>query len=325
MGEIYPASSRAFIQATQDDAIAGNSEPVAIEGSGTKHFIVAIDFGTTFSSVAVYRRRDGIDIDASQINSISNYPGATSVISQGPVEVPTQSWYPKKAKRFRQPVDTISNVAESDDLGGLTDVVEDETMVDTPYQNGGNNSNSQAIGQEDLMEIDDDEDDYMDKDDQSLDRYYWGWTLSKFMTNNDIPREQSRRIVRSKLLLDNSAHTKHIRNQLSITVKDLIARKMIRDETDLIADFLKNLLHHTKSEMERQYDYRNDCSVEFVLCVPAMWTEKACRTMQNAMTRALREAEFIEHSNHDVDNLFIVTEPEAASTHVLEESREIMV
>lgn len=324
MGEIYPPSSHAFIQATPDDAIT-DTEPAVIRGSGTRHFIVAVDFGTTFSSVAVYRERDGIDIDASQINSISNYPGATSVISQGPTEVPTQSWYPKKGQSFRQPVDTEVNAGEEDDLDDSTDVVEDETMVDTHYQNGDNGSNNQAIDQEDLMEIDNDEEDFNDEGDEVIDRYYWGWAVSKFMADNDIHREQSRRIVRSKLLLDHSVHTKHIRNQLSITVKDLRARNLIRDETDIIAHFLSHLLRHTKTQMEKQYDYRNDCSVEFVLCVPAMWTEKACRTMQNAMTRALREAEFIEQSNHDVDNLFIVTEPEAASTHVLEKSREITV
>jgi hypothetical protein len=324
MGEIYPASSHAFIQATPDDAIA-DPEPGAIQGSGTRHFIVAVDFGTTFSSVSVYCRRDGIDIDSSQINSISNYPGATSFMSQGPTEVPTQSWYPKRGMPFRQPVDTEVDAGEDDDLVQSTDAVEDEMMVDTHSENGGHGSNRQAIEEEDLMDVEHDEDDVMDEDDEFVDRYYWGWAVSKFMADNDIYREQSRRIVRSKLLLDHSVHTKHIRNQLSITVKDLRARKLIRDETDIIADFLSHLLRHTKSQMEKQHDYRNDCSVEFVLCVPAMWTEKACRTMQNAMTRALREAEFIEHSNHDVDNLFIVTEPEAASTHVLEKSREITV
>ncbi|GAM33782.1 hypothetical protein TCE0_013f00935 [Talaromyces pinophilus] len=322
MGEIYPASSHAFIQATPDDMIAG-PELAAIQRPRTRHFIVAVDFGTTFSSVSVYCQRDGIDIDASQINSISNYPGVTSIISQGPTEVPTQSWYPKKGQSFRQPVDTEINVGEKDDLDDSTDVVEDETMVDTYPQNGDDDSNNQAIDQEDPMEIDNDEEDFKDEGDEVIDRYYWGWAVNKFMADNDIHREQSRRIVRSKLLLDHSVHTKHIRNQLSITVKDLRARKLIRDETDIIADFLSHLLRHTKSQMEKQYDYRNECSVEFVLCVPAMWTEKACRTMQNAMTRALREAEFIEQSNHDVDNLFIVTEPEAASTHVLEKSREI--
>jgi hypothetical protein len=321
MGEIYPASSHAFIQAAPDDAIT-DSIPAAIQGSGTRHFIVAVDFGTTFSCVSVYCRRDGIDIDASQINSISNYPSATSFISQGPTEVPTQSWYPKKGMPFRQQVDTEVNASEEEDES--TDVFEDGKMANTHSQNGDYGSNRQTI-KEDLMDVDHDEDDVISEDDEFVDRYYWGWAVSKFMTDNDIPREQSRRIVRSKLLLDRSIHTKHIRNQLSVTVKDLRARKLIRDETDIIADFLSHLLRHTKSQMEKQHDYRNDCSVEFVLCVPAMWTEKACRTMQNAMTRALREAEFIEHSNHDVDNLFIVTEPEAASTHVLEESREITV
>uniref|UniRef100_A0A093VIN4 Heat shock 70 kDa protein 12B n=1 Tax=Talaromyces marneffei PM1 TaxID=1077442 RepID=A0A093VIN4_TALMA len=322
MGEIYPASSHAFIQATPDGVIA-DPEPVAIQRPGTRHFIVAVDFGTTFSSVSVYCQRDGIDIDTSQINSISNYPGAMSFMSQGLTEVPTQSWYPKQGRPIRQPVDTEINAGNGDDLDESTDVVEDETIVATHSESGDHGSNRQGIEEADLMDVEHDEDDVMDEDDKIRDHIYWGWEVSKFMTDNDIYGEQSRHIARSKLLLDHSSHTKHIRNQLASTVKDLRARKLIRDETDIIADFLSRLFRHTKSEMNRQHGYRNDCSVEFVLCIPVMWTEKACRIMQNAMTRALREAEFIEHSNYDVDNLFIVTEPEAASTYALERSREI--
>lgn len=102
-------------------------------------------------------------------------------------------------------------------------------------------------------------------------------------------------------------------------------RKLIRDETYIIADFLIHLFRHTKFQMEKSYLYHDGCPVEFVLCVPALWTEKACCTMQNAMTRALRESGFIEDAQHNIDNLFIVTEPEAPSVHVLAASGEITV
>ncbi|OKL64182.1 hypothetical protein UA08_00533 [Talaromyces atroroseus] len=307
MNERYPSSSHAFIQAASDDVFA-----VPSQGSNTRrHFIVAVDFGTTFSSVSVYCRRGSSDVDSSQISSIANYPHAASYLSQSPTEVPTQSWYPKQGMPFRQPIDTETNISD-----------EEETVVDAHTQNS---DHIHATNGQDWMDVDQDEEDEdrYEEDDGIVDRYYWGYGVSKILVANDTHREQSRCIVRSKLLLDHSVHTKHIRAQLSTTVRDLRARKLIRDETDIIADFLKHLLRHTRSQMESQYDYHNDCSVEFVLCVPAMWTEKALRTMQNAITRALRESEFIENSNHDVDNLFIVTEPEAASTYVLDKSGEI--
>lgn len=323
MGEAYPASAQTFIQAesTTIDAI-----PASNQRFNTRQFIVAVDFGTTFSSVSVCCRRGADDIDSSQINSISNYPDAGSLFNQGPSETPTQSWYPKQGMPLRQPIDTQINIGDEEDRDEAHNIVEDGIMVDTHIQNTSDHGNSSpANNQGDIIVIDSDGDDVMDEDDGVLDLYYWGYGVSKILAGSDTHRDQSRCISRSKLLLDNSVHTRHIRSQLSKTVKDLRGRALIRDESDIIADFLSHLLSHTKSQMATQYQYNSDCSVEFVLCIPAMWTEKACRTMQNAMTRALRESGFIENSNQDVDNLFIITEPEAASTHVLDKLGDIMV
>lgn len=191
--------------------------------------------------------------------------------------------------------------------------------------NDNHEDDNHVIDSEDLMDSDDDDYDFMDGDNESIYRYYWGYGVLEKLADDKAFREKSRRIVRSKLLLDRSVHTKHIRKQLVETVQYLRMRKLIRDKSDLIADFLICLFRHTREQMEVQYDYHSNCSVEFVLCVLAMWTEKACRTMQNAMTRALRGSEFIDNDNHDVDNLFIVTEPEAASKYVLDKSKEITV
>lgn len=320
----HPNSYHEFFRAAIDGALA---DPIgaATQVSETKYFIVAVDFGTTFSSVSVHCRRDReSDIDSSQINSISNYPYAASVISQGPSEVPTQSWYPKNLP-FRRAIHTEKPYENENELDYNRLLDEDGSTTDGPMPNNNHEDDNHVIDSEDLMDTDEDEYGFMDEDNEIVDRYYWGYGVSEMLATDNAFREQSRRIVRSKLLLDRSVHTKHIRKQLSGTVKDLHMRKLIRDETDLIADFLMHLLRHTREQMELQYDYHSNCSVEFVLCVPAMWTEKACRAMQNAMTRALRESEFIDNSNHDVDNLFIVTEPEAASTYVLDKSREITV
>jgi hypothetical protein len=317
--------SHGFVWVSTDDASAVPT-PAATQVSDKRHFIVAVDFGTTFSCVSVHCRRDSAsDIESSQINSISNYPYASTFISQGPSEVPTQSWYPKSMP-FRQPLDTGASDGDEDGLNNTrTDVDGDVAMVDGHALNNNQRNDDHYTEEEDLVNADEDQYDFVDDDNEIVDRYYWGYGVAKVLATPDSHREQSRRILRSKLLLDRSVHTKHIRTQLSATVKDLRARKLIRDETDIIADFLINLLRHAKSQMEIQYNYHSECSVEFVICVPAMWTEKACRIMQNAMTRASRESEFIENSNHDVDNLFIVTEPEAASTHVLDQTNEILV
>ncbi|GES65706.1 HSP70 family protein [Aspergillus terreus] len=93
-------------------------------------------------------------------------------------------------------------------------------------------------------------------------------------------------------------------------------------ETDIIADYLERVFQHTKEQMENRHEYKEGEPVEFALCIPAIWTRKACRTMQQAMTAALHRVRFITDKFHDVSNLFIVHEPEAASAYVLAHNKE---
>jgi hypothetical protein len=68
-------------------------------------------------------------------------------------------------------------------------------------------------------------------------------------------------------------------------------------------------------------------SKEIVLCVPAIWTQKACRDMQTAMARAMGQARFegVDVRNNSIENLFIVSEPEAAAAYVLATERGVSV
>ncbi len=55
------------------------------------------------------------------------------------------------------------------------------------------------------------------------------------------------------------------------------------------------------------------------MCVPAIWEQAACRGMQTAMATALKQAQFtrVRVENNSIENLFIVSEPEAAAAYVL--------
>jgi hypothetical protein len=67
-----------------------------------KHFTVAIDFGTTFSSVS-FIALEGAEtkkrIHPNQICSVEQYPHAPSFYYEQRREVPTESWYPKIVPR----------------------------------------------------------------------------------------------------------------------------------------------------------------------------------------------------------------------------------
>jgi hypothetical protein len=73
------------------------------------------------------------------------------------------------------------------------------------------------------------------------------------------------------------------------------------------------------------YDFSDACPVEFVLCVPPIWTLKASRIMQANIKRAIHESGFGSVENDSVNNLFIVSEPEAAAAHVLASTTAVLV
>src|SRR2546421_10114423 len=76
-----------------------------------KHFTVAIDFGTTFSSVsfiALNSPETERRIHPNQVCSVEHYPYAPSLYYEQRREVPTESWYPRTILR--------SNVVDDEQL-----------------------------------------------------------------------------------------------------------------------------------------------------------------------------------------------------------------
>lgn len=130
---------------------------------------------------------------------------------------------------------------------------------------------------------------------------------------------------RFKLLLDESNLTQNVRVELEPNCKELKRKKIIKDKEDVIADYLKYLFSHAKDELVNGHDFSGARPVEFVLCVPPMWTPKASKIMQKNMERAIRETGFGRVKNNSVDNLFIVSEPEAAAAYVLASTTAVLV
>ncbi|KAM0169736.1 hypothetical protein ACHAPF_009685 [Botrytis cinerea] len=270
-----------------------------------KRFIVAIDFGTTFSSVSFLALpRDAKSSDLSnayiylnKIQTIINYSGEPMRSGYLPrrKEVPTEIWYPKKAyldplllRSRARPIDVI-NIDDSDD---------------EQQQNRGEDLN------EDLdMELDEDD----EEDNGTL----WGYQIQRKLEFADSNRNQNRRMARFKLLLDESDLTQKIREDLEPYCQELKRDRIIKEKEDIIADYLHYLFVHTKNELIKHHEFTETSPVEFVLCVPPIWTPKASRIMQKNMERAMRESGLGRVENDSVDNLFIVSEPEAAAAYML--------
>ncbi|KAH1803677.1 hypothetical protein KXX36_003517 [Aspergillus fumigatus] len=107
------------------------------------------------------------------------------------------------------------------------------------------------------------------------------------------------------------------------TAENLAELGIINDSMDLIVDFLSHLLAHTKAQLISLHMFNDNDSVEWVLCVPVVWRRRAVRKMQDALIEASRRSLFGRTISNSVENLYIVSKPEAAAAHVLASTREV--
>lgn len=291
----------------------------------TKRFVVAVDFGTTYSAVSYVALEKGEStetIGLNRIRSIKNYPDDRNNDSGDRMkfEVPTEVIYPLD-KRFR----------EKDNL-------EFNERGHREVPSGGEDADADADTSDENPEAADGED--VDGDVEMLDAdmeddvpsFRWGYGVHEAWSYPEMHSDATNKpLARFKLLLDNSPVTKEVRENLSHTIDTLCGKKIIKNKdysptVDIIADYLTCLLRHVKNELT-EVGFARDHALEMVLCVPAIWTQKACRDMQTAMAIAMKRAglQGVDAQNNSIENLFIVSEPEAAAAYVLELNHEIIV
>lgn len=278
------------------------------DSDDTRHFVVAIDFGTTFSSVAYvgyYNESQRHRIGLQQIEIVDHYPynpfGSTQC-----QDVPTELWY---SRRISRPVphsrDIVDRQPEDDDDG--------------PEANGHSGSKAGASSHGSL------ETNYPSPTSSHPEHerapLLWGYGVQDQLLEADYNTDHSRHLSRFKLILDKSAHTETIRNGLSKSCSLLKKMLLINEDTDLITDYLTQLLQHTKKRLIDSEGYTYASKVDFVLCVPAVWTIEGTRQMEVALTAAVKNTGLSTLQHDSIDNLFIVSEPEGAAVCVLARDR----
>lgn len=289
-------------------------------GVPPKRLIIAVDFGTTYSAVSYVALEEGESaqlLELDRIRSVQNFPDDWNFGSTGnrmKSEVPTEIIYPLD-RHFREKEDLAAADEEEEQNGPAVEI---HAVGDAAgFNSGGNLTVSDEHSDEDA--------DLTSIDESSS--FRWGyevheaWSLPA--THSD-PNNQA--LSRFKLLLDSSPMTETIRNQLRPTIHELKRRKIINNPHHVIVDFLTCLLRHSKSEV-RNAGFDETYRTEFVLSVPAIWSQKACRDMQIAMAKAVERARFegVGVQNNSIENLFIVSEPEAAAAYVLATRVDISV
>ncbi|KAI0433147.1 hypothetical protein F5Y09DRAFT_299802 [Xylaria sp. FL1042] len=278
------------------------------DDSSSKRLILSIDFGTTYSAVSYVPLSGHLcGVSSVDIRSIENYPGDKNREegNQMKKEVPTEMMYPLDPK-FR----AKEKLSRSVTVGAA---------VTEPDEDDDQRSQTYAMETDDTMDYD------IPILTSNSEELKWGYRMHEAWSKPATHfRRTSKAMNRFKLLLDHSEKTEVVRKSLRPTLRQLISRNIVESEVQVIADFLTYLLRHVKNQLQslRLYD---DYQMEMVLCVPAIWTQKACRDMQVALLAAMKSAEFkgVELSGCAIENLFLVSEPEAAAAFVLDTDPDI--
>jgi hypothetical protein len=276
--------------------------------------IIAVDFGTTFSSVAYALIPKGVPpnrVDLGRVRCIGNYPGYEP---------------PPGLRDFRQDVPTEMWYDHGQCEGGMDD----------DRQSGSDNDESSSSDEDscenNLSEFEDNggrdrfDDPKLMNTRNTPATQYWGYGVQQKLNSTNIPRDDARPLTRFKLNLDPKKETDDECTDIKTILKALKRNKIIKNDMDVYTHYLTHLLKHTQEQLLISNELHPDMLIQFVLCVPAKWPVSGCRTMQLAFEQAVKVVGLGERADRSVHNMFMISEPEAAAECILAEARtEIFV
>ncbi|KAH8780522.1 hypothetical protein F5882DRAFT_451384 [Hyaloscypha sp. PMI_1271] len=289
----------------------------------SKKFVIGIDYGTTFTSVSYYAiETEGSEKSAraADIKTVKEWPDAPYEADE---QVPTQTWYSPIPMK-RAPLNENEQFDAPKSKPSSTQIVEEE------YEDGNENEAENRCAGEGLSTpaVEEERSRLNFVERQSAD-FYWGYSVQMKRYQEWITRDSNLLVQRPKLMLLGTTYTegdrKTLRSQITRLINQGIIRKYgkradpdVRDVRDVITDFLIKVFEHTKQYLARKDGYIKGCPVEFVVTVPTIWTQEASRILQFCVEAAIKETELGCLKNGSVDNLFLIPEPEAGLTWLLQ-------
>jgi molecular chaperone DnaK (HSP70) len=266
-------------------------------------FVLAIDFGTTFSSVAFVRLESKAQanlITPEAIKCIDHFPGVPGLsadVAKSFQSVPTELLcYTQKGKKDQS--DIVSSNSDS------------RRSMELDWE-------SSSSG-----DSDEEREEHTTSPSVSYDRVrdsIWGWGVHTRLEKSESMPQELIHLTNFKLQLDEGKSARDLRSKSARDLKALKPAKVV----DIISEYLGQLLKHTKTRLAEFHGLRDDSSVEFVLCVPTSWSDRACRTMQVALTTAIKTSQLVTLKQDVIKDLFIVSESEAAATYALEDRKSL--
>jgi hypothetical protein len=269
--------------------------------------IIGIDFGTTFSCVAYIVLPIGVEprsVRLEDIKCIGSWPGYQGISTYSNVrfDVPTELWYEqepiRKRKRPATDIDPSSRQVCDPERHDDLEIVNDD--------NGGNDG-------------DGDDDDSEPPADASLvftnkrTILYCGHEVTVRLNTLHKHRDDARPLTRMKLSLNPGEKTEQHRKDHARTLSKLVEKGMLKDKADVIMNYFRYLLEHTKKHLKRSNQLQEDVRVQYVLTVPPNWPMLSSRILQNSVENAASEVGISKQDRNRAPDVFIVSESEATA------------
>ncbi|TGO36697.1 hypothetical protein BHYA_0117g00210 [Botrytis hyacinthi] len=277
--------------------------------------VVGLDYGTTFTSVSysiVPINCGNMKGSANDVLSVINWPSDGEDGQRK--QVPTESWYSSEpVERHRNDEDEIF----------------DENLFD--LSQGQHPLLLSGTGGDAINEPEDSE----MEDELSVD-FLWGYSVPYQIYKANSTRSQRRLVKRAKLMLVETEYTNEDRKGLRSTLTGLLKEGIIRrhgkrskpesdmwDAVDPISDYIVKVLQHTKEQLKNLHGFSDQIPVDFVMTIPTVWSPEASRVLQTSVKTAIQATTFGNPWLTTADNIFLISEPEAAATFLLESSEDI--
>ncbi|KAG4420745.1 hypothetical protein IFR04_006131 [Cadophora malorum] len=300
-----------------------------------KRLTLAIDYGTTFSSVS-YNVRGFDEYEDSfhsrvtvNVRTVKNWPDEPSGLAE---QVPTESWYPSIPLRRKSPFFQFDSPGFSE----TSEILFPNKSTVSGY------APSDHLNQSDLAGTDSEGEDSNNNEGSKSDfdtskEFLWGYSVSIRKLQYRHNRDTSLIVKRPKLLLLSTTYTENSRTELRSQINKLLEQNIIRkygkesepdmrDVQDIIIDYLTGLLQHTKDQLIIYEGYTDAWAVDFAIAAPAIWSPEASRILQAAMEAAIFATGFGsltdgkksgQINGGGIDNLFIGPEPECGITWLI--------
>jgi hypothetical protein len=246
---------------------------------------VAVDFGATFTIVAVCKPKEAGSRGRPEFHVLRNYAfDPTPIPDDSEKGVPTESYYPPNSIALDRQTKTNGSIEiVSDDSTDLPSLI------------------SQTIRP----------------------GYLWGNEVDKELRAAGAARYEQlsrHRIQGMKLMLDKRKATKKWRHKTRRVIGTLQTQndKILKQELDVICDFLTAVLIHARLELERDYSLHANSQVEYVFTTPPSFEG---RSMETAFMEALKRSGLPVAPATRRHKTFVVDEAEASASYVVHDKQ----